>query len=112
MKKKGINLTIIITLLMALCLSVIGVSRYSTYNTHQVEVTRVEQPIDNKSKKYLVFTDQGTFQNEDDLFMLKFNSADIRGKIQVGKKYEITTTGMRSGFMSWFPNIVHVNQGK
>jgi cytosine/adenosine deaminase-related metal-dependent hydrolase len=38
----------------------------------------------------------------------KFNSSDIYGSIEVGKKYTFVIVGERSGFLSMYPNIVKV----
>lgn len=59
---------------------------------------------------YLVGTENEVFKIEDNLFVGKFNSADIYNKIEIGKKYKIKTTGTRSSFMSWYRNINKIEE--
>jgi hypothetical protein len=61
--------------------------------------------------KYLVYTDQGTFENTDSLFLYgKTNSADVQGFLQVGETYELTVVGWRWSLVSSFKNIVAVEE--
>lgn len=57
---------------------------------------------------YLVFTDQGVYKLEDDLFFGNFNSSDWYGKLKRDSTYTITTVGWRVGLLSSYPNIVKV----
>lgn len=59
-----------------------------------------------KDDKYLVFTDKGTFEITDTLMYLRFTSSDYWGKLEVGSTYNVTATGYRVGFLSWYENIV------
>lgn len=52
---------------------------------------------------YMIGTENEVFKIEDNL--IKWNSADLYNKIEIGKKYKITTTGYRSTFFSSFRNI-------
>lgn len=54
---------------------------------------------------YMIGTEDEVFKIEDNIFIGKFNSSDIYNKIEIGNKYKIKTTGMRSNFMSWYRNI-------
>lgn len=56
--------------------------------------------------RYLVFTDETTFENRDDLWVGKFNSSDLHGRIRDGGTYRFTISGWRVPFFSWYPNIV------
>lgn len=59
----------------------------------------------NNKDLYMIGTENEVFKIEDNAFILKFNSSDIYSKIEIGKKYKIKTTGMRSNFLSWYRNI-------
>jgi hypothetical protein len=56
--------------------------------------------------KFFIVTDVGIFENTDDWFYGKTNSADVYSKMHVGKTYEVKVSGNRNTTMSWFPNIV------
>lgn len=52
---------------------------------------------------YMIGTENEVFKIEDNF--LKWNSADLYNKIEIGSKYKIETTGFRSTFSSSFRNI-------
>lgn len=65
---------------------------------------------DNQSV-FRVYTEQcDTLGLADNIFAGNFNSADMFGKIKVGKTYEFQTVGTRNGFMSWFPEITKMRE--
>lgn len=47
------------------------------------------------------------FKIEDNMLRGQFNSTTIFNKIKIGKKYDLTTVGFRSGFLSEYPNIIN-----
>lgn len=49
-----------------------------------------------------------TFENKDSTLEWKFNSADIQGKLEYGKRCTVETYGFRIPFFSMFENIVDV----
>ena len=55
--------------------------------------------------KYLVYTDNGTYEITDSLFWPRFDSSDLYGCIEVGKTYEFTVAGYRVPFLTMYPNI-------
>ena len=61
---------------------------------------------------YLIFTDKGTFRVQDQLLFGKFNSSDIYGSIKEGETYIFNLTGYRLPYLSMYPNIVKVYNGK
>lgn len=58
------------------------------------------------SCKYLVFTDEGTFEITDSLVFGRFSSSDVYGRMREGKTYEFTVAGFRQPVLSMYPNIV------
>lgn len=48
------------------------------------------------------------FQNHDNVFWLKFNSADVQQQVEIGESYTFTVTGFRWPLFSMFRNIVGV----
>ena len=63
----------------------------------------------NMDSKYLVFTDGEVFENSDNLIFTKFNSSDIQSQLEVGKSYNVRVSGIRVPFLSWYRNIVKIN---
>lgn len=61
-----------------------------------------------RSCKYLIFTDKGTFENTDSLLRGKFDSSDVYGRIQKGQRYDFTVQGFRQPIFSMYPNIIEV----
>ena len=60
------------------------------------------------SSKYLVFTDKETFENTDALFLGKFNSSDIQGRLHKDSTYTVVVYGWRIPFLSSYRNIVEI----
>lgn len=62
--------------------------------------------------KYLIFTDDGVFENTDAWYRLKFRTSDMQGRLMKlkGREVEITKYGWRNGLFSWYENIVDVNE--
>lgn len=65
----------------------------------------IKRPRSSEDELYLVNCGGTTYKVSDLLFKGKFNSADIYGNLEIGKKYKITTTGYRWGYFSEYQNI-------
>ena len=91
----------------------IALFQMSTRSTENVVVSSKERVTtgygDNMSSKYLIFTDQGTFENTDSILNWKFNSSDIYGQIKEGSQCQLETVGMRVTILSWYKNIIRAN---
>lgn len=98
-------------ILLGLCCGGAGLYR-ANYNNHvttcTVESKDRGMSHDGKSH-YRVYTKQcGVLANEDQMFVGKFNSADIQGQLEPGHTYRLRVTGWRLPFFSSFPNIISV----
>lgn len=105
------NKTIIgLVVLVFLGMIAFNFARFNHKETIKTKVTDKERIVTKNGKfsdsYYLIFTEDGTFKLEDELFYGNFNSSDWYGKIKVDSTYEFTTIGFRIGFMSEYPNIV------
>ena len=60
------------------------------------------------NSKYLIFTDNGVYENTDTVWYWKWNSSDFYNQIEVGKSYQFRVYGFRSPFMSWYKNIIEI----
>lgn len=78
-------------------------------NVQNLEITVKDKYIKrsgSEEDKYLIVdTDGNTYQITDLYFKGKWNSTDLYNKLEIGKTYKIETSGIRSGFMSLYPNI-------
>lgn len=79
---------------------------------HNEVVTVTDKNVKNSSKesKYLIYCEDMdgntvVYEVTDSLLHGRFNSSDVYAQISVGKTYEFTVGGSRSGFLSWYPNI-------
>lgn len=67
------------------------------------------------SSKYLIFADDENgnslvFENTDCFIRLKFNSSNIQGQLKEGHTYKITVIGYRVPFLSWYQNVIKVEE--
>lgn len=56
--------------------------------------------------EYIIYTDKGTFKDTDALFFFKFNSSDVYGQLDRGKRYACKVYGWRNHWTSSYPNII------
>lgn len=61
-----------------------------------------------KEEKYLIYSENTTYQISDSLLLWRWDSSDLYGQIMVGETYEIRVAGYRIPFLSWYPNIYEV----
>jgi hypothetical protein len=105
----------VITLLGGIGAGIFG-GCYDYYGSRKVTtmINGTEVKRYNNKDKYLIFTDAGTFEDTDTWIRLKFNSSDVYGEAKklTGKQAEIKCYGWRSPFMSWYPNVITLNEVK
>lgn len=77
-----------------------------THRDVDFTVTKSERIVTNNDSKYLVFTDNGVYENTDTIWNGKFNSSDLYANIKEGKKYTCDVVGWRVPFLSWYPNLI------
>ncbi len=63
---------------------------------------------DDPKEKYLVFTENETFENTDSTLFWKFNSSDVQGQLDRGKSYRVLVAGWRISFLSSYRNIIEI----
>ena len=80
-------------------------------NVKEIEITVKDKYIkkgagSESGDKYLVVdTNNNTYEITDLTFIGKWNSTDLYNGLDVGETYNITTSGIRNGFFSMYPNI-------
>lgn len=125
MKKKhniDIHFVGIITVLVILVIAlisgtVIGVVGSYNDHTYTITVTGKERVNDKNDSKYLIYgiNEEGqsyVLENTDSLLRGKFNSSEIYGSIEKGKKYKTMVVGYRVPFLSLYENIIEYKEIK
>lgn len=62
------------------------------------------------SSLYLIYTDKETFKNTDSYAYWKFNSSDLYGKIEVGRRYKFLVVGFRVPYFSAYRNLIKITR--
>jgi hypothetical protein len=85
---------------------------YLTQDNVVFTVEKAERVTDNnrEGSRYLIFTKTETFENTDRLVIWKFNSSDLYGSIKVNQSYQAKVVGLRVPFLSWYRNIVSIQE--
>ena len=105
-----------VLIIIAFCIpiiSFIGLDIYRAYGTKEtVTITVTDKAIKryDKSDKYIIFADEETFEITDDFLLGRFNSSDDYGSLKVGETYTVTVNGWRVPFLSWYRNIIEINE--
>jgi hypothetical protein len=88
------------------------VAYYSSIETIEITVTDKEITTsstgESVSSKYLIFTEGEVFENEDALFLGKWNSSDVQGQLRIGETYTVKVIGWRLPFFSMYRNIIEI----
>lgn len=90
-------------------LCMFGLNIFKSLATHRNEtitINKTERIAEDKSARYLVFTNKGVYENTDSFWNGKFNSSDLYNQLEAGKTYECDVIGWRNGFFSWYPNLI------
>lgn len=89
------------------------VAYYSSCETVEITVTDKERITESDgesvSSKYLIFAEGEVFENEDALFLGKWNSSDVQGQLKIGETYTVKVIGWRLPFFSMYRNIIESN---
>lgn len=81
-----------------------------TVETKTITVQEKSVKREGDVDRYLIFTENsGVMECTDSWLDWKFDSSDFYGKLRVGETYSVTTRGWRVPFLSWYPNIVEIN---
>lgn len=85
-----------------------------TLDTVRFTVNKVERVVDRggQSARYMVFTDKESFENTDVWLLGKYDSADLHGRIRPGSTYQARVSGWRVPMLSWFRNIISLQDAK
>ena len=82
------------------------VAYYLSADTVTLTVTYKERVED----RYLIYSDEGVYENTDSYIFLKFNSSKLYNDIKPGKQYTAKVAGWRVPFLSMYRNVIKVEQ--
>ena len=112
-KYDNISLIVLAGVVLILILSSALFSRLTVDNL-TVTVTDKERIVtgsgDSLSSKFLVYCDSEVLENSDSWWHLKFDSADFQGQLAKDKTYNVKVYGWRVPFLSWYRNIIEINE--
>jgi hypothetical protein len=109
MKFTSLALVAALGLSTASCAAILPKEQVCTTVTDKDRITN-RSSDGGTSSKYLIFTQAETFENTDDLSVMKFNSSDVYGGLTVGQAYCFTVAGYRVPFLSMYRNIISFHQ--
>jgi hypothetical protein len=105
----GFGLAVAVFLVAA----IIGISGFFRVQTVDVTVTGKERvcsyDAEGQDCKYLVFTENETYQNTDNFLRGKFNSSNVQGSIPENGTCTFTVSGYRLPVFSTYQNIIEAD---
>jgi hypothetical protein len=108
------NFEAILVLIIIICVLIFSIGSCSIRNGNEDSIIITVQSKDIKnyknSSKYLIWTEAEVFENCDSWVYGKFNSSDIFGRLKVGNTYRVKVVGKRIPFLSWYRNIIEIEE--
>ena len=104
LSKLVIGLSAVSIVLLFMSLKMLFV--YGTQQDREITIKKMERVMFSNNSRYLIYAEDGVYENVDSILRMKFNSADVYGQLQNGKTYMCDTYGWRVPFFSMYPNIV------
>ena len=122
-RKKNTRTFFVVVMIAIIFVLLIGQEALFNFNDTEYTITVTDKERiytgsgDNSSSKYLVFGDDQNgnslvFENTDCFIRGKWNSSNIQGQLKVGNTYKITVIGYRVPFLSWYQNIIKIEEVK
>jgi hypothetical protein len=106
--KTELSLLLILLLLIGGC---DACYQLGTVDHATITVKRGERVNKHKSSYYLVWTEQNeVFTVDDAFFHGHFNSSDLYGQLESGRKFDVKVYGWRIPFFSEYRNIIAIEK--
>lgn len=100
----------LIFIIVAILILGYPVSYYLSSEEIEITVTKTERINQGEDSKYLVYTENETFENTDSWLYLKFDSSDLYGHMKANETYKVKVAGWRWKFFSSYRNIVALEE--
>lgn len=99
-------------IILIFCLLIIG-DIMIEFVTNEYHITVTDKQIKANSDDYLIFCELSTgetkvFSLNDSIIHWNFDTSDDFGRLQVGKKYTVRTSGIRFPLLSMYENIYEI----
>lgn len=105
---------LLVVLAIVFATGIIGLGAISYFQESDIKLTVKDKERvvdrDGKGSRYLVWSEDETFENVDSLIKGKFNSSDLYGKLQEGKTYNCRVYGWRNSLLSMYRNIIECKE--
>lgn len=88
----------------------LGTGGYLNEQEITITVKHKERVLSKETSKYLVWSEDETFENRDSLIKGKFNSSDLYGDLEENHTYRCKVYGWRVQFFSWYRNIIECKE--
>ena len=122
-RKKNTRIFFVAVMIAIMLVSLIAKEAIFNFNDTEYTITVTDKERiytgsgNSSSSKYLVFGDDDNgnslvFENTDCFIRGKWNSSNIQGQLKVGNTYKITVIGYRVPFLSWYQNIIKIEEVK
>ena len=122
-RKKNTKIFFISVMIAIMIVLLIGQEAIFNFNDTEYTITVTDKERiytgsgNSSSSKYLVFGDDDNgnslvFENTDCFIRGKWNSSNIQGQLKVGNTYKVTVVGYRVPFLSWYQNIINIEEVK
>jgi hypothetical protein len=111
-RRRAVVLVVLaVALVLALVLAGALAYRASAQDRLQVRVKDKQRVCESSggSCRYLLYTDDGTFQITDSMWFWRFDSSDLYGAIDRGAVYDFKVSGWRLPFVSAYPNVLEAH---
>ena len=108
--KRGFVETVLTIFLIVIFIAAIIGTLFLHYTNGQDRIIHIKRisNVTGETVKYLIFTEEGVFENTDRDFIGKFNSSDLQNQL-IGKKVcKVHTLGYRIPLISEYPNITKI----
>ena len=122
-RKKNTRIFFVVVMIAIMLVLLIGQEAIFNFNDTEYTITVTDKERiytgsgNNSSSKYLVFGDDQNgnslvFENTDCFIRGKWNSSNIQGQLKEDNTYKITVIGYRVPFLSWYQNIIKIEEVK
>jgi len=99
-------------LLLVIILGLTAGASHLSKGTITLTVTGKERINTQDVSYYLVFSEEGAFKNDDDLWQLKFDSSELQAKLKEGGTYLCTKNFWRIPFFSMYENLLECSEAE
>ena len=122
-RKKNTRIFFVVVMIAIMLVSLIAQEAIFNFNDTEYTITVTDKERiytgsgNSSSSKYLVFGDDQNgnslvFENTDCFIRGKWDSSNIQGQLKEGNVYKITVIGYRVPFLSWYQNIIKIEEVK